>query len=119
MTSAPRPALTLAVLALLAGGLISGCGGAGSGSSATVAPESVTSQLVDQAKENAGPAERAYMDEHRKALEAATGIELPDEPDEPASEEVEYGEDGQPVGSEEGEAQQEYDESGEPVEART
>jgi hypothetical protein len=113
MPSAARLALALTALALLVPA-IAGCGAASS-----VTTSSTAAQLADQAKANAGPAERAYMDQHRSALEAATGIALPVEHDEPGDEEVEYGEDGQPVGEEEGEVEQEFDESGEPVEARS
>jgi hypothetical protein len=119
MSSLPRLAPAVAALALLATAL-TGCGSTEREFRGSTEQSSTAGQLADQAKEGAGPAERAYMDQHRRELEAATGIELPIEHDEPGGEEAEYGEDGQPAGEEEGgEAQQEYDESGEPVEARS
>jgi hypothetical protein len=116
MPSPPRLALVLVALALLATTL-GGCGSTQRESTGSTEQSSTASQLADQAKEGAGPAERAYMDQHRKALEAATGISVPVEQDEPAQEEVEYGEDGQPVA--EGEEQREFDENGEVGEARS
>jgi hypothetical protein len=117
MPSLPRFALALAGIALLAPAL-SGCGSSEREFTGSTEQSSRTSALADQAKEGAGPAERAYMDQHRKALEAATGISVPEEQDEPEQEEVEYGENGQPV-AEEGEEQQEFDENGEVGEARS
>jgi len=117
MPSARRLLLALAAIALLAPAL-TGCGSTEREFTGSTEQGSTAGQLADQAKEGAGPAERAYMDQHRKALEAATGISVPVEQDEPQQEEVEYGEDGQPV-AEEGEEQQEFDESGEVGEARS
>jgi hypothetical protein len=115
MPSLRRSALALAALALLALAL-AGCGSAEQEFSGSAPRASTASQLVDQVKDEARPAERSFMDEHRQALEDATGIEVPEERDESADEEVEYGEDGQPVGDEVGKEEQEYGEGGEPVE---
>ena len=103
----PSPRATLILLALLVALMLTGCG-AGVTGIASSSPEE-RAQLIREVKENADPAEIAYLREHREELEGAAeeaeGERAPEVLESEAgtsSAEAEGEEEGQEAGEEEG-----------------